>query len=31
MNLIHESYYFEKEEILRRANLYEFPNPLASL
>lgn len=29
MNLLHDSYYFEKDEILRRAEVFEFPNPLA--
>jgi len=29
MKLIHDSLYFEKKEILRRAEAYEFPNPLA--
>ena len=29
MNLIHDFKYFKKEEILDRAELYEFPNPLA--
>lgn len=29
MSLIHDAKYFTKEEILRRAREYEFPNPLA--
>jgi hypothetical protein len=29
MKLIHDVKYFNKKEILKRAELYEFPNPLA--
>jgi len=29
MSLIHDAKYFAKEEILRRAKKYEYPNPLA--
>lgn len=29
MNLLHDPVYFEKNEILRRADVFEFPNPLA--
>lgn len=29
MNLLHDPVYFKKNEILRRAKLFEFPNPLA--
>jgi hypothetical protein len=29
MSLIHDAEYFTKEEILKRARKYEFPNPLA--
>ena len=29
MNLLHDPVYFRKNEILRRADLFEFPNPLA--
>jgi len=29
MELIHDARYLSKEEILERAEKYEFPNPLA--
>jgi len=29
MQLIHAAKYFTKDEILRRAEHYEYPNPLA--